>query len=71
MSKAAINKSSLAQQRNQLRLFRRFLPSLDLKRQQLLTEQKQARQQLDDAEREIADLTVRARAGEAVEIPTL
>ena len=39
MTKVAINKSSLAHQRSQLRLFQRFLPSLDLKRQQLLIEQ--------------------------------
>lgn len=57
MTKAAINKSSLAHQRSQLRLFLRFLPSLDLKRQQLLTEQKGAQQQLTDAEHEIAELT--------------
>jgi V/A-type H+-transporting ATPase subunit D len=57
MTKAAINKSSLAHQRRQLRLFQRFLPSLDLKRQQLLTERKEARRQLADAEQKIATLT--------------
>ena len=57
MAKVTISKSSLAQQRRQLRLFQRFLPSLDLKRQQLLTEQKQAQHQLAEAEQEIADLT--------------
>ena len=62
MSKVAINKSSLAHQRNQLRLFQRFLPSLDLKRQQLLTEQKKAQQQLALAETEIEELT-RSLAG--------
>ena len=57
MAKVAINKSSLAQQRSQLRLFEQFLPSLDLKRQQLLTEQKKAQQQLAEAEKEIEELT--------------
>ena len=57
MAKVALNKSSLAQQRNQLKLFQRFLPSLDLKRQQLLTEQKKAQQQLAEAETEIKELT--------------
>lgn len=57
MNKVAINKSSLAHQRRQLQLFQRFLPSLDLKRQQLLAEQKDAQRQLADAEREIDDLT--------------
>jgi hypothetical protein len=41
MAKLAINKTSLKKQRDQLKLFQRFLPSLDLKRQQLLTEYKQ------------------------------
>jgi V/A-type H+-transporting ATPase subunit D len=57
MTTVAINKSSLATERNQLRLFQRFLPSLDLKRQQLLTEQKQAQRQLAEAEDEIDELT--------------
>lgn len=57
MSEVAINKSSLAHRRNQLRLFQRFLPSLDLKRQQLLTEQKTAQQQLAEAEEEVDQLT--------------
>jgi V/A-type H+-transporting ATPase subunit D len=57
MAKLATNKSSLKRQRDQLTLFRRFLPSLDLKRQQLLTEQKKAQQQLAEAERQIEALT--------------
>jgi V/A-type H+-transporting ATPase subunit D len=59
----ALNKSSLKQQRDQLKMFRRFLPSLDLKRQQLLAALKEARQQLaavqddiDALERRLADL---------------
>jgi V/A-type H+-transporting ATPase subunit D len=57
MAKLAINKSSLKKERDQLTLFQRFLPSLDLKRKQLLTEQKRAQQQLAEAEREIQELT--------------
>ena len=57
MTKVALNKSSLAHQRSQLRLFQRFLPSLDLKRQQLLTEQKEARRQLAETEHEIDEVT--------------
>lgn len=57
MTKVAINKSSLAHQRSQLRLFQRFLPSLDLKRQQLLIEQKASQKQLADTEQEVDDLT--------------
>ena len=50
MSRPAINKSSLAHERKQLQLFKRFLPSLDLKRQQLLTEQKTAQRNLAETE---------------------
>ncbi len=49
----ALNKSSLKQQRDQLSLFRKFLPSLDLKRQQLLAALKEARVQLEQVEAEI------------------
>ncbi len=41
----ALNKTTLKQQRDQLKTFRRFLPSLDLKRQQLLAALKQARKE--------------------------
>jgi V/A-type H+/Na+-transporting ATPase subunit D len=47
----ALSKSSLQQQRNRLGLFRRFLPSLELKRQQLTAEHKKAVQVLAEAER--------------------
>lgn len=57
MATVAINKSSLANERNQLRLFQRFLPSLDLKRQQLLTEHKQAQRELAEAQQEIDKLS--------------
>ena len=57
MAKLAINKSSLKHRRDQLGLFQRFLPSLDLKRQQLLTEQKKAQKELAKAEQEIEELT--------------
>ena len=53
----ALNKSSLKQQRDQLAMYRRFLPSLDLKRQQLLGALKEARQQLTAAEGEVAQLS--------------
>ena len=47
----ALSKSSLQQQRDKLRLFERFLPSLELKRQQLTAEFKKAQQSLAEAER--------------------
>jgi V/A-type H+-transporting ATPase subunit D len=50
----ALSKSSLQQQRERLRLLERFLPSLELKRQQLTAEYKKATAVLADAERAAA-----------------
>jgi V/A-type H+/Na+-transporting ATPase subunit D len=50
MAIIALSKSSLQQQRDKLRLFERFLPSLELKRQQLTAEYKKAMQVLAEAE---------------------
>ncbi len=49
----SLNKNSLKQQRDQLAMFRRFLPSLDLKRQQLQGAWKISRDELAAAEQEI------------------
>jgi V/A-type H+-transporting ATPase subunit D len=50
MATIALSKSSLQQQRDRLRLFERFLPSLELKRQQLTAEYKKAVQVLAAAQ---------------------
>lgn len=55
----ALNKTTLKQQRDQLKMFKRFLPSLDLKRQQLLAALKQARRELAAVQAEIDALTRR------------
>ncbi len=52
----ALNKTTLKQQRDQLKMFKRFLPSLDLKRQQLLAALKQARVELAEVQRQIDEL---------------
>jgi V/A-type H+-transporting ATPase subunit D len=46
----SLSKSSLQQQQEKLRLYERFLPSLELKRQQLSTEYKKGLQALTEAE---------------------
>jgi len=51
MATVALSKSSLQQQRTKLDLFQRFLPSLELKRQQLTAEYRKAMQVLAEAER--------------------
>ena len=50
MATIALSKSSLQQQRDSLRLFERFLPSLELKRQQLTAEYNKALHVLAEAE---------------------
>ena len=51
----SLNKNALKQQRDHLTMYRRFLPSLDLKRQQLLSAHKTARVQLAELEAELDD----------------
>ena len=50
MATLSLNKTSLQQQREKLGLFERFLPSLDLKRQQVTAEYKKSVQVLAEAE---------------------
>lgn len=52
----ALNKSSLKLQRDQLGMYKRYLPSLDLKRQQLFSSLKLARTELEAARGEADEL---------------
>lgn len=56
MGSLALNKSSLKSERDRLETFQRFLPSLDLKRQQLLVEFKTAEKALKARQAEIDEL---------------
>ena len=56
MAKVAFNKTALKKEKDQLKLYRRFLPSLDLKRQQFLQEQKKARMQVEQTTDELDTL---------------
>ncbi len=56
METLALNKSSLKAERDRLNTFQRFLPSLDLKRQQLMVEFKNAQRVLGTTQREIDEL---------------
>lgn len=47
MAKLVLSKSGLKRERDNLQLYRKVLPSLDLKRRQLLGEQKKAEHELD------------------------
>jgi V/A-type H+-transporting ATPase subunit D len=62
MARLSLSKSSLSKQSRQLKTYERFLPSLDLKRKQLMAERAKARAALAGTERDMEAL--RQRVGE-------
>ena len=60
MSRITLNKTSLKRERDQLNLYEKYLPSLDLKRQQFLFEIRQAREALNQTEKAVAALVADA-----------
>ncbi len=56
MARLQLNKSSLAREMAQLRTYERFLPSLDLKRQQLMAEKAKAVAAIAEMEAKVAGL---------------
>lgn len=67
MARLQLNKSSLAREAAHLKTYERFLPSLDLKRQQLMAERAKAVLQVATLQREVESLA--RRVGE--DIPML
>ena len=59
MAKLVLSKSGLQKQREDLKLYQRVLPSLDLKRMQLMGALKRAQEQLSEAEAEVERLNQR------------
>ena len=57
MARLQLNKSSLARESHNLKTYQRFLPSLDLKRQQLMAERAKARRQLSELQEQQAHLS--------------
>ena len=64
MAKLQLSKSALAKEQKSLRTYQRFLPSLDLKRQQVMAEKAKAERALAERRREIEAL--RKEAGETL-----
>lgn len=62
MPRLTLSKASLSQQAARLKTYERFLPSLDLKRRQLINERARAAAILTDAGQAIADLRRRLHA---------
>ncbi|MBY0585650.1 V-type ATP synthase subunit D [bacterium] len=54
MARLALNKSSLKKQRDQLKTYKKFLPSLDLKRQQLMIEWRSSQRELERLDSELS-----------------
>ncbi len=64
MAKVQLSKSSLTRERENLGLYQRYLPALDLKRQQLMGERQRARSAITRLRQELARLV--GAAGDAV-----
>lgn len=56
MAKVALNKSSLNKEKRSLKTYNRYLPALELKRQQLMMERKKAEEALAQTREELADV---------------
>ena len=67
MARLALNKASLSQQVGQLKTFERYLPSLDLKRRQLMAERAREQAAMDGTRRANEEL----RASVAAQLPML
>lgn len=63
MATVALNKASLHRERASLQTYQRYLPSLDLKRRQLMAEVAKARAVLADCEAELRDHRARVARG--------
>lgn len=56
MARLALSKASLHKEARQLKIYQRFLPSLDLKRKQLIAERSKARQALHETQARLTAL---------------
>jgi V/A-type H+-transporting ATPase subunit D len=63
MARLALSKSSLSVQNRRLKTFERYLPSLDLKRRQLIAERSKAARAIKATEAEIASLRQKVEEG--------
>lgn len=63
MARLALSKSSLTHEQHKLKTFRRFLPSLDMKRKQLMAQRAAARHALERTREAMAQLRARVAKG--------
>lgn len=62
MAKVALNKSALNKEKRSLKTFNRYLPALELKRQQLMIERKKAEEALEETQGALNDVERLVRA---------
>ena len=62
MAKVALNKSSLNREKRSLKTFNRYLPALELKRQQLMMERKKAEEALAEAREDLINVEALVKA---------
>lgn len=62
MAKVALNKSSLNREKRSLKTFNRYLPALELKRQQLMMERKKAEDALVEAREDLINVEALVKA---------
>lgn len=60
MARTPLNKAELARKKRQLVTYQRFLPSLDMKRKQLMAEHQRARRRLEETRAALEDVNQRA-----------
>lgn len=63
MARVSLNKSTLTRQTKQLKAYQEFLPSLDLKRRQLIAEQRKARRALAEIQDALSEIEMAVRTG--------
>jgi V/A-type H+/Na+-transporting ATPase subunit D len=63
VSRLSLSKSSLSMQNRRLKTFERYLPSLDLKRRQLIAERAKAVAAIRETEQEVAQLRLKVEQG--------
>ena len=59
MARTPLNKAELARKKRQLATYQRFLPSLDMKRKQLMAERQRARRRLQETRAALEDVNQR------------
>lgn len=59
MARTPLNKAELARKKRQLATYQRFLPSLDMKRKQLMAERQRARRRLEETRAALEDVNQR------------